>query len=98
MYKVITKLRILNGRFSKDKHTGKTFQISLTIAQLNSLLMNKQGIRLDPRKDEFELIRSDNTDERNQLISEKKLSESYLDLNNELEKDQEKVLSGLQKL
>ena len=62
--------------------------------------MNKWGIRLDLRKDEFELIRSNNTDERNQLISEKKLSESYLDLklNNELEKDQEKVLSGPQKL
>ena len=54
---------------------------------------------LDPRKDEFELIRSNNADERNQLISEKNLSESYSDLNNELEKTRKKkVLSGLQKL
>ena len=49
-------------------------------------------------EDEFELIGSNNTDERNQIISENKLSESYSDLNSKLEKDQKKVLSGLQKL
>ena len=69
---------------------------------INAQIREKEEIKLDSSdkgKDEFKLIRSDNTDEiLNQLVSKKELSESYVDLNTELEKDTVRTLETLRTL